>query len=228
MNAAVPTPEATDPVGRVGRAARVDLYWIPLGAGTPVVEFSGKVFEAGSARRHHRPRCDLYHAMLEVRVPDGRFMIEQAPVPDDDEAARGVAAGGPVGVAWAGRWRVFRYEVRCWKDGIVPDIAAAVDSPVVLSTELAQAERLMATLPGVPRMVWGRDHARTGEMWNSNSVIAWALATSGFDLDTITVPTHGRAPGWQAGLTVASRAQCSRAPDATAPNPSGLRREPSR
>ncbi len=215
MNAAARSPESTEPghtePGHTGPAARVGLYWIPLGAGTPVVEFSGKVFEAVSARRHRRPRCDLYHAMLEVQVPDGRFMIEQAPVPDGAASARGVVAEGPVGLAWAGRWRVFRYEVRCWKDGIVPDIAAAVDSPIVLSTDLAQAERLMATLGGVPTMVWGRDEARAGEMWNSNSVIAWVLASSGFDVDAISPPSGGRAPGWQAGLIVAGRASSSTA-----------------
>jgi hypothetical protein len=60
----------------------VDLYWIPLGAGAHVVRVSGKVFEAGSALVHRRGRCDhLYHSALVVDVPEGRFVIEQAPVP---------------------------------------------------------------------------------------------------------------------------------------------------
>jgi hypothetical protein len=42
-------------------------------------------------------------------------------------------------------------------------------------------------------------------MWNSNSVIAWLLAQSGLPTDAIQPPTGGRAPGWQAGLTVAHR-----------------------
>ena len=57
----------------------------------------------------------------------------------------------------------------------------------------------------VPTPVWGRDQFRTGEMWNSNSVIAWLIARSGIDTESIQPPTGGRAPGWQAGLAVARR-----------------------
>jgi len=53
--------------------------------------------------------------------------------------------------------------------------------------------------------VWGRDQLRTGEMWNSNSVIAWVIARSGIDAESIQPPKRGRAPGWQAGLAVAHR-----------------------
>jgi hypothetical protein len=42
-------------------------------------------------------------------------------------------------------------------------------------------------------------------MWNSNSVIAWVIARSGIDTDSIQPPAGGRAPGWQAGLVVARR-----------------------
>jgi hypothetical protein len=45
----------------------------------------------------------------------------------------------------------------------------------------------------------------TGEMWNSNSVIAWVIARSAIDTESIQPPTGGRAPGWQAGLVVARR-----------------------
>ena len=31
---------------------------------------------------------------------------------------------------------------------------------------------LIDLLPAVPTQVWGRDEARAGEMWNSNSVVA--------------------------------------------------------
>jgi hypothetical protein len=47
--------------------------------------------------------------------------------------------------------------------------------------------------------------SRPGEMWNSNSVIAWLLARAGLDTDTIQPPAGGRAPGWNAGLVVAGR-----------------------
>ena len=180
-----------------------DLYWIPLGAGSPVVQASGRLFETISARRHRRERCDLYHAALQVTTPHGRFSIEQAPVPDDHGGARGVVAAGPVGFRAAGRLRVFRYEVRCWRDGTIPDLAFAVDSPVRLTEDAETATRIVEVLPGIPTPVWGRDEARTGEMWNSNSVIAWALTRSGIDLDPLRPPPGGRAPGWNAGRTVA-------------------------
>jgi hypothetical protein len=40
---------------------------------------AGGVFEWFAARLAHRDRSDLYHSALEVRIPEGRFVIEQAP-----------------------------------------------------------------------------------------------------------------------------------------------------
>lgn len=186
-------------------ATTVELYWIPLGAGTRVVQASGRIFEAISARCHHRPRSDLYHAALQLYRPDGRYTVEQAPVPDGDGTDRGVVAVGPVGIRAAGRLRVFRYEVRCWRDGTIPDLGDAIDSPVPLSSDADLATRIIDVLPSVPTPVWGRDEAGTGDMWNSNSVIAWALARSGIDACALLPPSGGRAPGWVAGCVVADR-----------------------
>ena len=47
-----------------------------------VVRISGTAFEAVSALVHRRERGALYHSALVVTVPEGRFVIEQAPVPD--------------------------------------------------------------------------------------------------------------------------------------------------
>ena len=181
----------------------VDLYWIPLGAGSPVVQTSGRIFEAAAARLQRRSACDLYHAALQVFTDDGRFAIEQAPVPDRDGPSRGVVASGPVGLRAVGALRLFRYEVRCWRDGEIPDLGAAIDSPVRLSDRSQDARRIIDVLPSIPTPVWGRDEANTGEMWNSNSVIAWALTRSGFDARSLRPPLGGRAPGWQAGCLVA-------------------------
>jgi len=92
----------------------VDLFWIPLGAGTASVRLNGRVFEAVAAARDRRPRCDLYHGALVVAVDGERWTIEVAPSPDAGEAGRGVAGTGAVGSRSLGRWRLFRYEVRCW------------------------------------------------------------------------------------------------------------------
>ena len=187
-------------------AGSVDLYWIPLGAGANVVRVSGRLFERMSAFVHRRPRRDLYHSALAVDVAEGRYVIEQAPVPDAHGDRRGVVAEGPVGMRWAGRVRLFRYEIRRWRGGQIPDQRAAIGSPVRLSDDGALARRLLDVLPGIPTPVWGRDELHTGDMWNSNSVIAWALVRSGVDVATLRPPAAGRAPGWEAGLAVARRA----------------------
>ena len=158
----------------------VDLYWLPLGAGGHSVRMNGLVFEAIAARLQHRDRSDLYHSALEVCVPEGRFVIEQAPAWGESRE-RGVVAEGPVGTHAAGRFRLFRYEVRRWRDGVIPDVAEAVDSPQRLTDDNERAERMLELAPYVPTPVWGRDELHTGEMWNSNSIISWLIARSGLD-----------------------------------------------
>jgi hypothetical protein len=182
----------------------IDLYWLPLGAGGHSVRLNGRVFEAVAARLEHRSPSDLYHSALVVRVPEGRFVIEQAPA-WSDSAERGVVAGGAVGSRWAGRFRIFRYEVRCWCGGIIPDVDEAVESPQRLTDDPEVARRVLDLAPNVPTAVWGRDELAAGEMWNSNSVISWLLARSGLPTDEIRPPARGRAPGWHAGLVVARR-----------------------
>jgi len=199
---------ATD--GRIG----IDLYWLPLGAGGNFVRLNGRIYEAIKARLDRRPVCDLYHSGLEVFVPEGRYVIEMTPVFDGRGSERGVVAEGSVGAQWAGRFRIFRYELRRWRDGVIPDINEAVDSPRRLSTELSDARRILELAPQVPMLVWGRDELKAGEMWNSNSLISWLIARTGLDVDVIQPPAGGRAPGWAAGLVAAAggSAMASRGP----------------
>ena len=187
------------------RHAAVDLYWLPLGAGGSFVRRCGHIYEGLSARLGRRAPCDLYHSGLQVELPDARFVVEQTPVPDLSGKGRGVVAEGPVGARSAGRFRVFRYEIRLWRGGHIPDVAEAVDSPRRLSTDEAVARRVLEVVPKIPTPVWGRDEFGTGEMWNSNSVIAWTLARSGIDTAPIRPPAGGRAPGWHAGEEIARR-----------------------
>jgi hypothetical protein len=183
--------------------AGVDLYWLPLGAGGHFVRLNGRVYEALTARLQRRPARDLYHSALQVELPEGTFVIEQTPVHGWGGKERGVVAEGAVGARWAGRFRIFRYEIRLWRGGHIPDVAEAVDSPRRLSDREQLARRLLESVPRVPTPVWGRDELGTGEMWNSNSVIAWVLARSGIDAGSIKPPQAGRAPGWRAGVVVA-------------------------
>jgi hypothetical protein len=186
-------------------APGIDLYWLPLGAGGRSVRLNGRFFEAVAARLERRAPCDLYHSALEVRVPEGVYVIEQAPVRDSNGGKRGVVAEGVVGSRWAGRFRIFRYEVRRWCGGNIPDVEEAVESPQRLTDDPDVALRLLDLAPLVPTAVWGRDELATGEMWNSNSVIAWLIARCGLPADSIHPPVGGRAPGWHAGLIVARR-----------------------
>jgi hypothetical protein len=176
-----------------------------LGAGGKFVRLNGFVYEALKARLDRRPACDLYHSALVVSVPEGRYVIENTPVIDGHGPERGVVAEGAVGARWAGRFRMFRYELRRWRDGLIADISEAVDSPRLLSGDLYDARRLLDLVPQMPILVWGRDELRAGEMWNSNSMIAWLIARTGLDVDSIKPPSGGRAPGWNAGVVVAGR-----------------------
>ena len=183
----------------------VDLYWLPLGAGGRSVRFNGRVFEAVAARVARRPPCDLYHSALEVRVPAGRFVIEMTPIPRRNDRERGVVAEGPVGSRWARSVRIFRYEIRRWRNGVIPDIDEAVASPQRLTDDPVRAQRILDLVPAVPTPVWGRDELHAGEMWNSNSLISWLIARGGLEIESAHLPPDGRAPGWDAGLVVATR-----------------------
>jgi hypothetical protein len=186
-------------------AAQVDLYWLPLGAGGRSVRVNGRVFEAVAARLARRPPCDLYHSALEVRVPEGAFVIEMTPVPDGNGATRGVVLEGPVGSRAVGRLRLLRYEVRRWRGGSIPDVGEAVESPQRVTDDEDRARRVLELVRDAPAAVWGRDELGAGEMWNSNSLIAWLLARAGLPAASIDPPAGGRAPGWRSGLVVARR-----------------------
>ena len=184
---------------------RIDLYWIPLGAGgSGFVRLNGRIYEAISSRRQSREPSALYHTALQVHVPEGRFVVETTwPRPDLDTASRGVVVEGPVGGRPLARYRTFRYEVRCWRYGVLPDEHDAVGGPQRVSDDVEQAQRLLELVGSVPALIWGRDQLRTGEMWNSNAVISWLLAKNGLPIEEIRPPDGGRAPGWDAGIAVA-------------------------
>jgi hypothetical protein len=194
-------------VARPGtRAARVDLYWLPLGAGDtfPVVRWNGLLFEALAAWHQHRQRANLYHAALEVYLDDTRFVIELAPAWGDAHTDHGVVNVGPVGMPWLGRTPLFRYEVRRWRSGSIPDIAWAV-GPRCVAHGGPHARKVLELMADFPTATWGRDELGTGDMWNSNSLIAWLLERAHINTADTRPPAGGRAPGWSAGLVVAKR-----------------------
>ena len=181
----------------------VYLYWIPLGAGEHIVRVCGKGYEALTCVVQRRRPLDLYHSALEIVAPQGRFVIEMTPIPAGDTSDRGVVAEGPVGLRWLGRFRLFRYEIRRWPEGVIPDASFAAH--VARVADVAPGMRLLDLVPSVPTLVWGRDQLGAKDMWNSNSVTSWLLAGAGVDVSEIRPPAGGRAPGWDAGLVAARR-----------------------
>jgi len=197
----VPNPTAA-------KTPALDLYWIPLGAGARVVRTSGRLYEAVVARVQHRDARDLYHSALVASVLEGHYFMEMTPIPREGCGSdRGVVNEGAVGSRLLGRYRVFRYELRRWLDGTIPDLAHAVASPVRITTDAVAVRRVLDLMPFVPTPVWGRDELHAGEMWNSNSVISWMLSQAGLLAAAGSPPNNGRAPGWDAGLAVAGAAR---------------------
>ncbi len=188
------------------------LLWLPLGVdGNPAVRWSRAGYEALLARREHRAPLALFHSALQVRLGGTAWVVEMAPAWGTPDGDRGVVGVGAVGLAPLGRSRFFRYEVRRWSGGVVPDAQQAVDGPVPLTASEARARTLLALVPECPRPVWGRDQLGAGQMWNSNSMVAWLLSRSGLLGPQLVPPAGGRAPGWAAGVRVAGRQMSRRA-----------------
>lgn len=165
----------------------------------------GAAWERVQARRDGRRPQPLFHAALEVTVDGVKSTIEIGPVVNSLPERHGVVAVGPVGARWAGRFRIFRYELRVWPDGRIPDLDFETSTPLALGDSGEQARRVLEVAPEVPELVWGRDESGFGEMWNSNSVIAWLLARAEIDPAGLRPPDGGRAPGWAAGVEAARR-----------------------
>jgi hypothetical protein len=184
----------------------VDLYWIPLGAGPggALVRASGRLYESLAARRAGRDARPLLHSALLVESGGTCTAIEMAPV-WVTRGERGVVAEGPVGSTFLGRTRLFRYEVRRWVGGSIPDLADAIGGPTRVTEDPAAVRRILDLVPSFPTWVWGRDELDTGDMWNSNSLTSWLLVRAGIEVGHLRPPADGRAPGWDAGVILASR-----------------------
>ncbi|MDF9878275.1 hypothetical protein [Cellulosimicrobium cellulans] len=196
-----------------GTDDRVELLWLPVGAGGHVVRRTSAWWERACALLERRRPGPLFHAALEVHRNGVPYTVEMTPAWGHAPAARGVVATGPVGARLLGRSRLFRYEVRCWPHGLIPDRSHAVGPAVVVTRDTAATARLLHAAPAVPTLTWGRRPSGARDMWNSNSLVAWLLVRAGLPVDQ-EPPQGGRAPGWRAGVLVAERAADASRPDA--------------
>ena len=180
----------------------VDLYWIPVGAGTHFQRWSLLFYESVLAAVGRRSRRTLYHAALKVGLEDGCRTIEVMPVPANQADVASLT--GPVGIRGADRFRMFRYQLLVHR-GPLPDEEWAVASPLRVSDDCAVARRVLELTPLVPNHTWGRKALGTQEMWTSDSAASWLLVRAGIDIVEIPIPTGGRAPGWAAGVIEATQ-----------------------
>lgn len=181
------------------------LWWLPVGAGGHFVVHSSHWWEVVEAFREKRSPQPLFHAALEVFTGEANYVVEMTPAWGQTAEDRGVVATGPVGAEFLGRSRLFRYEVRCWRDGAIPDRDFAVGDASIIQLSFQEAKDMVARCAVVPTLTWGRDELGIGDMWNSNSLIAWLLQTGDIEANRFVPPDPGRAPGWMAGIAAAGR-----------------------
>lgn len=181
-----------------------DLYWMPVGAGTSrFQQASLRLWESIEAVRARRDRQRLFHSALKLSLAEGgAFTLELTPAFLGGPLPP--LATGPVGVRGADRFRLFRYQLRRVPGDTLPDEQWAFGEPLRLAEDCDAVSRILALAPSVPRSVWGRRVGGTSEMWTSDSVISWLLVRAGIDLAAVAIPPGGRAPGWAAGIEVAS------------------------
>ncbi len=180
-----------------------DLYWLPVGAGTSrFQQASLRAWEAFEAARTRRPRMRLVHSALKLSHDGDPYTLELTPAFLGEQPPP--LATGPVGLRAAGRFRLFRYQLRCLPAATLPDEQWAVGDPVRLTGECASVRQILALGPGVPRHTWGRRPRGAGDMWTSDSVISWLLVQAGLDVSRAAPPPGTRAPGWSAGIEVAA------------------------
>jgi len=147
----------------------------------------------------------LLHSALKLGTGEGETITVEL-TPEFIGGPAPPVVTGPVGIGWAGRFRLFRYQLRCLEVEALPDEDWAVAEPILLSREPGAARRILELAPSIPRYTWGRRVAGTGEMWTSDSVISWLLVRAGIDPGPAAPPAGGRAPGWFAGIAIADGA----------------------
>ena len=168
-------------------------------------------WEALEAARARRPRGVLYHSALKLGL-DGEGVSTLELTPAFVASPVPALMTGPVGARPAGRFKLFRYELRLVPGAALPDETWAVGEPIRLADERTTVERIVEFASMVPAYTWGRRVKGTAEMWTSDSVVSWLLAKAGLEPRDARAPADGRAPGWTAGVEVARRTEHAAVP----------------
>ena len=131
----------------------VELHWLPLGRGR-ILRAAQRPRLRGGGRavggRAPSATCTTRRSPCTATAPV--TVVEMTPStggPPGPDARRG---GGGAGRRAAGSpaLRVLRYEIRCWRDGMIGDIDEAVGDPLRLSDDAEVARRIIAPAPQVP------------------------------------------------------------------------------
>ena len=177
---------------------------MPVGAGTPRLQRASlRLWEAFEAARARRTRTVLYHSALKLHTEGRTRTLELMPAFID--SASPPLLTGPVGAGLAGPPRPLPHQRVCTHRGGAPPRRWGGERAQGLAHDESVARAIIALAPAVPPYTWGRRVRGTSEMWTSDSVISWLLLRAGVDLAAMHIPAGGRAPGWEAGLEVASR-----------------------
>ena len=191
--------------------AAVELYWLPLGAGGHSVQVQRPRLR-GPGRGARPAALDListtrHYASVSPREgsSSNRRLFPIGVAANVASSSRGRSAADGLGdfacfVTRSGSGLAARF----------PTSRRPLTARETTERRRDTGRRVLARAEEVPPLTWGRDEMRTGEMWNSNAVIAWVLSRSGIDAAQVMPPRGGRAPGWNAGLAVAQRSDSDR------------------
>ena len=193
-------PWQVTPLGVEG----VYLLWIPLGAGAsvPVAHWSGRAYEAISARRARRTAAAICSTRRwRSRAGGHRFVVEMTPAWGSAHTSAGSVASGPVAFQLLGRSRFFRYEVHCWRDGVIPTGTTRSVIPRCVSNDPDDRRSHPGPRSAVPNAHDGvATTSAPGTCGTPTRSLPGCCPGRGSRTADVHPPRNGRAPGWRAGL----------------------------
>jgi hypothetical protein len=164
-----------------------------------------KGWERLRALKAGRSPRELLHVALEVQLDSStKFVIELVPAGfGPARTSTGVVGNGPILSRALGWMRMFQYEIRRWKNGVVEAKDKSTRPPSTYVITRDQALQIIDGASRAPRHPWGQDVLGNGDMWNSNSLVSFVLVSAGMDPAAIEPPASADWPGWDTGVALA-------------------------